>query len=1111
MLRRTILPPLQAPSPLSGAAPSPDPRRPLLESSTLLHSPGAHETSSVGNAESQWSQSQSGLSTHEADLRLRQDGPNELPSKVTTSCGNFVCNFWGPMPCIIWIAILVETLEVFEACTHEWLDFSALLFLQFVNGIICWAQERNTRLSVAALKRDLVLKVTVKRDGQWTELPACHLVRGDIVHLGLGGVVPADCDLLPDAAGLPIQVLQGSFTGGELPPAKAVYPGGRVFQGSIVQRGEMDAVVTDTGVRTLYGVHAGSRADHTNRLNAGGGHFQRLVKRLTWALLVLSLFFISILSVNLFFSGTPPLKVVSIAVVLLVASLPIAMQAVCTSTLAIGAQKLARRQALVCRLSAIEDLASMDVLCSDKTGTLTMNRLSIGSSAFVLDPEVVSESELLLFAALAARRGGGEQDAIDRCLCEEIYQRGLGQAFLAFDMSMFVAFNPVVKRTEALVEASASNSAAAAAAAEACPSLHAWLGRKVMVMKGAPQIVLEACKDSERARCAPAVHAAVDEFARRGFRVIGVARALCPPGGLVVGAGGSLSPSGGSALEGPHIDWEFMGVVPLLDIPRHDTRTTIQKARELGVEVKMVTGDQLPVARETARDLGLGSSIHGASTFSQPPNLPSDSPMVIQLWDAVAGANAFAEVFPMHKHRIIHILQRCGRRVGMMTGDGVNDAPALVASDVGIAVSGATDAARAAADIVLTSEGLSVIIEAIARARMIFERMRNYCIFRIASTAHLLFFFFFTMMFVNPMALSKMDTLPPFFSLPAPCLVLIVLLNYGCILTMPYDKVQPSKRPSVWNMKEVVLIAVLLGFISCASSIGLLIGGLTVLDPESSLYKHVWAGFFHLPLLSYEELQSAMHLTISLKLFLTLLAARTRGPFWERRPAKSVMAACAFAFLISTFFAASPAVKLMLMGREKRVVSHSALPPNVVVAVWLYCLIWFLVADTAKVLLIRGMKARGLDVHQVPEFTSSFWQVGSPAATEIDASPRYRGEASSRLTASLLTSGLAADLTQTLSEALGGGTPHTTGIAGKGPVKQPRGSLAHQSTAAGSPRPSDLSVFTQRASTASAAPAPFGGAASEGASPAAAALLGGACSGRLVEDAGGSRDSSDAV
>eukprot|EP00747_Dinoflagellata_sp_TGD_P036348 gnl/TRDRNA2_/TRDRNA2_138421_c2_seq1.p1 gnl/TRDRNA2_/TRDRNA2_138421_c2~~gnl/TRDRNA2_/TRDRNA2_138421_c2_seq1.p1 ORF type:complete len:702 (+),score=123.33 gnl/TRDRNA2_/TRDRNA2_138421_c2_seq1:311-2107(+) len=472
-------------------------------------------------------------------------------------------------------------------------------------------------------------------------------------------------------------------------------------------------------------------------------------------------------------------------------------------------------------------------------------------------------------------------------------------------------------------------------------------------MKGAPQVVLRLSQNAEDIH--DTVTENVNNFASRGYRCIGVAR-------------GKLS-------KDESVAWEFLGLIPLFDPPRDDTAATIRKAGQLGIEVKMITGDQTAIAIETSKTLNMGQNIFNADALALPEGVGEDSPQAQQRAEMVEAANGFAEVFPEHKFNIVQILQKRGHRTGM-TGDGVNDAPALKAGDVGIAVAGSTDAARAAADIVLTSDGLSVIIEAIARARMIFERMRNYCIYRIACTTNLLLFFFFTMMFIDPKPYGAPANVQTF-DLPVLCLVLITLLNDGCILTIAYDKVEPSMKPCNWNLREVVILAECCGLIACFSSFVLLVAALNILDTSKEFSKHFWQEMLGLEPITYPQVQSMLYLNVSLTGFLTIFAARTRGLFFTRRPATPLLIAGVFALAMSTVFASTSFIKVVSGATGPD--SESALTPPILGLIWAYSVCVFLVEDMAKALLIRWMQ-RNVPVDPSEErtvFNSDFWQVRS--------------------------------------------------------------------------------------------------------------------------------------
>lgn len=416
------------------------------------------------------------------------------------------------------------------------------------------------------------------------------------------------------------------------------------------------------------------------------------------------------------------------------------MPTVLSVAMAVGARLLAKKEAVVSRLAAIEELAGMDVLCADKTGTLTQNKLTLGDPFSV---NGVDADQVILGGALASR--SDNNDTIDLAVLSGPKDK---RALKDNQMLHFLPFDPVHKRTETTVKDKD--------------------GKTFKATKGAPQVILELAANSGQVK--PAVEKAVNEFATRGFRSLGVARA---------------------DGDGP---WQFLGVLPLFDPPREDAKSTIATAIQMGVKIKMVTGDALAIARETAGKLGLGANILDAGIFGDAKQQETK-----EVTDAIEKADGFAQVFPEHKYHIIDVLQKHGHIVGM-TGDGVNDAPALKKADCGIAVSGATDAARAAASIVLTTPGLSVIIDAIKESRRIFQRMNSYAIYRIAETLRVLLFMTAAILFFN------------FYPVTAVMIVIIALLNDGAIRSIAYDNVQYRNQPEAWNMRLVLGISTVLDF-----------------------------------------------------------------------------------------------------------------------------------------------------------------------------------------------------------------------------------------------------------------------------------------------------------
>jgi H+-transporting ATPase len=613
------------------------------------------------------SSSSEGLDSAEAKKRLEKFGPNALEEKVENPLLKFLGYFWGPIP---W---MIEVAAVLSAIVGHWVDLIIISFLLVFNAIVGFWQEHQAANAVTALKKQLALKARVKRDGQWAEIDAVNLVPGDIVRLRLGDIIPADLRLIE---GDYLSVDQSALTGESLPVDKKT--GDIAYSSSVAKQGEMVALVTATGANTYFGKTAKlvSTAKSVS-------HFQKAVLTIGDYLIYLSLGLAAILLLTMFARGEPVLALFQFALILVVAAIPVAMPAVLSVTMAIGAVVLARKKAILTRLESIEEMAGMDILCSDKTGTLTQNKLTLGEPALFGAKDA---QELILAGALASK--AEDRDAIDLAVLNGLKD---SSALKNFRQTKFVPFDPIHKRTE--TEAQDSS------------------GKNFKVTKGAPQVILEMCKPAED--FAKTVEAKVNEFAGKGFRTLGVAR------------------------QNENGAWQFLGLLPLFDPPREDSAQTIREAGEHGIQVKMVTGDNTAIAKQIASQLGLGTNIHTAGEFFK--DTSEDDVILPKTAAAVEAAEGFAQVFPEHKFQIVKALQSKGHIVGM-TGDGVNDAPALKQANTGIAVSGATDAARAAAALVLTAPGLSVIIQAVETARKIFERMNSYAIYRITETIRIMFF-----------------------------------------------------------------------------------------------------------------------------------------------------------------------------------------------------------------------------------------------------------------------------------------------------------------------------------------------------------------------------------
>ena len=775
-----------------------------------------------------------GLSQAEAAKRLSQYGPNEIEEKKTNLLLKFLSYFWGPIP---W---MIEAAVILSAVDRHWPDFGIILVLLLANAVVGFWEEHQAGNAIEALKAKLAIKARVIRDGKWINPAARELVPGDVIRMRLGDIVPADARLLD---GDPLSVDQSALTGESLPATRK--PGDAVFSGSIIRRGESNALVYATGANTYFGKTAELVQDaHTV------SHFQKAVLKIGNYLIILALVLVAAIIAVAIFRGDPLLTTLQFALVLTVAAIPVAMPTVLSVTMAVGARLLARKEAIVSRLVAIEELAGVDVLCADKTGTLTQNKLTLG------DPFGVNNApaeQVILAAALASR--ADNKDPIDLAVLGGVKD---GKALQGYQVVHFQPFDPVHKRTEATVKG---------------PD-----GKQFKVTKGAPQVILALAANADEVKST--VDRAVDDFAARGFRALGVARAD--------GEG----------------RWLFVGVLPLFDPPREDAKATIATALAMGVKVKMVTGDALAIARETAKKLDMGANILDAANLCDAKKQEG-----AEVAASIERADGFAQVFPEHKFHIVDVLQKRGHIVGM-TGDGVNDAAALKKADCGIAVSGATDAARAAAAIVLMTPGLSVIIDAIKESRKIFQRMNSYAIYRIAETLRVLLFMTLSILIFN------------FYPVTAVMIVMLALLNDGAILSIAYDNVHYKDQPEDWNMRMVLGVSTVLGVIGVVSAFVLFYLGERVFHLDRA----------HIQTLMYLKLSVAGHLTI----FLT----RTRGPFWSTRPARILWVAVVGTQILATLIA----VYGLFM---------TPLGWGWALFVWGYALVWFLVNDRVKLLAYR--------------------------------------------------------------------------------------------------------------------------------------------------------------
>ena len=604
-----------------------------------------------------------GLTSDQIEERQRRYGRNEVAEKQPNPVLAFAKKFWGLTAWMLEVAIVLSFV------LGKYLDLYIITALLLVNAILGFIQELQATRAVGALKQKLQLKARVLRDGMWNTLNATEVVPGDVIRVRLGDFVPADFKILDSEA----TVDQSAITGESLPIDKKI--GDVVYSGSLVRKGEVTGVATATGVHTYFG-----KTVQLVQLAKPKLHMEEVISSLMKWLLVLVVSLLVVTAIVSWIRGVNLLDVVSLALVLLVSAIPVALPTMFTITMALGSFELARKGVLVTRLSASEDAALMDVLCADKTGTITENKLSI---AEILEMNNYTKDNVLIFGALASQKAN--QDPIDLAFFGALEDRTLKLA--EYEQKKFIPFDPSTRKTEAIVEKK---------------------GEVFRVIKGAVLAVMQVCytKEDEKAT----IEQKMDVLANKGYRVMAVA----------VGKEASAM--------------VVVGLVGLYDKPRKDSAKLIAKLRSLGISVKMLTGDSQPIARQIAQEVGLGDKVTRMADIESTRN--QDALFAAEVVDKSDG---FAEIYPEGKYRIVKGLQAEKHVVGM-TGDGINDAAALKQAEVGIAVSNATDVAKGSASVVLTEEGLSNVVNLVLAGRMIYQRILTWIFNKIVKTFQVVLF-----------------------------------------------------------------------------------------------------------------------------------------------------------------------------------------------------------------------------------------------------------------------------------------------------------------------------------------------------------------------------------
>ncbi|CAN1748369.1 ATPase 7, plasma membrane-type, partial [Linum perenne] len=779
--------------------------------------------------------SRDGLTLDEVEKRLQLFGHNKLEEKRENKILKFLSFMWNPLSWVMEAAaIMAIALAHGDNKPTDYHDFVGIILLLIINSSISFVEENNAGNAAAALMARLAPKAKILRDGKWKEEDAGELVPGDIISIKLGDIIPADARLLE---GDPLKIDQSALTGESLPVTRS--PGDVIFSGSTCKQGEIEAVVIATGVHTFFG-----KAAHLVESTIHVGHFQKVLTSIgnfcicSIALgMVIEIIVIYAIQKRSYRTGIDNL------LVLLIGGIPIAMPTVLSVTMAIGSHRLSQQGAITKRMTAIEEMAGMDVLCSDKTGTLTLNKLTVDKNLIEVFANGVQQDDVVLMAARASRMEN--QDAIDAAIVAMLADPKEARA--GIKEVHFLPFNPTDKRT-ALTYLDGD-------------------GKMHRVSKGAPEQILNLARN--KADIANRVHAIIDKFAERGLRSLGVARQDVPS---------NDKESSGSP-------WEFVGLLPLFDPPRHDSAETIRRALDLGVSVKMITGDQLAIAKETGRRLGMGTNMYPSSSLlGEGKSTGFESLPVDEL---IENADGFAGVFPEHKYEIVKKLQAKRHVVGM-TGDGVNDAPALKVADIGIAVADSTDAARGASDIVLTEPGLSVIISAVLTSRAIFQRMKNYTIYAVSITIRIVMGFMLLTVFWE-------------FDFPPFMVLIIAILNDGTIMTISKDRVKPSPVPDSWKLSEIFATGVVLGGYLAI---------MTVVFFWGAYETNFFSDHFHVPSLRkshydlYKKLASAVYLQVSTISQALIFVTRSRSWSYMERPGLLLVIAFIIAQLVATVISA---------------------------------------------------------------------------------------------------------------------------------------------------------------------------------------------------------------
>jgi plasma-membrane proton-efflux P-type ATPase len=779
-----------------------------------------------------------GLTRAEVDVRRKEHGYNEVAEHRGHPVLTFLGKFWGVS------AWMLELIMVLSAVLRNYSDLAVVGALLVINAVVSYVQERRAARVVETLRRRLQVSARVLREANWQVIPARELVPDDVVRVRPGDIIPADVKLLTGTA----SVDQSALTGESKDADKAA--GDVLPSGAVVRRGEGNGVVMLTGAKTALG-----RTTELVQQARPTLHIDAVVARIVrWLFLVVGALLAVVVVLSLM-RGTPLLQMVPLMLILLTSAIPLSLPVMFTVSMAVGSKELAKRGVLVTRLSAAEDAATMDVLCVDKTGTITMNQLAVTG---VIPLEHATEADVLCAGALASQ--DANQDPIDLAFLAAAKERHVFDGRPAATPVSFVPFDAKNRRTEAVVEQD---------------------GQRLRVLKGAVETIAQACGLTPEAIAA--LEARVSESALKGYRTLAIAR----------------GPEGGALVP--------LGLVTLYDPPRPDAKALIAALHDLGVPVKMLTGDALAVASEIARGVGLPNIRRMADLKASGVSTGHDAV------DLLAGTDGLAEVYPEDKFIVVKHLQAAGHVTGM-TGDGVNDAPALRQAEVGIAVSTATDVAKGAASVVLTEPGLANIVALVEQGRTIYQRILTYIINKISRTILKTAFVAIAFMVTGRFVMSAF------------AMLLLVFVTDFAKISLATDRVRPSRKPETWNIGPLIAVSVVLGALMVAEAL-----------------LALWIGWSRCGLAtSNTALYTFSFLTLLYFAAFSIVSARERRWFWATMPSKAVVAAVMAETLVGT--------TLTFVGLP----GLTPLPWSQTLAMFAYAMISCLVVnDAVKVVMIK--------------------------------------------------------------------------------------------------------------------------------------------------------------